>query len=77
VVEATPQMKRESAMERQRERAKRKPGIPGDRFQVELRGTAQYYVIDSQTHMTMGGPFRDRTTAQQRADALQRNLGWR
>jgi DNA anti-recombination protein RmuC len=51
-------------------------GIAGDRFVVELKGR-QYFVIDAKTSMVMGGPYSDRVLAQNRADALQRNLGVR
>jgi hypothetical protein len=54
----------------------RKRGLAGDRFSVELRGR-QYFVIDVNTGMVFGGPFPDRVTAQEKADALERNLGWR
>jgi hypothetical protein len=56
--------------------AERQRGIPGDRFQVELRASHQYFVVDARSGMTYGGPFRDRETAQEKADGLNRNLGW-
>jgi hypothetical protein len=53
----------------------RERGLAHDRYQVDLRG-AQYFVFDTHTHMTMGGPYPDRIRAQQQADSLNRNLGW-
>lgn len=56
-----------------REKEQRQRGLVGDRFVVELRGR-QYFVIDARTGMTFGGPYRDRVTAQEKADAVNRNL---
>jgi hypothetical protein len=53
----------------------RQSGIPGDQFQVELRGH-QYFVVDSRSGMTFGGPYADQIVAQQKADALNQSLGW-
>jgi hypothetical protein len=53
----------------------RERGLAHDRYQTDLRGK-QFYVIDTHTHMTTGGPYPDRVRAQQQADALNRNLGW-
>jgi hypothetical protein len=56
-------------------RQTRERGLAHDRYQTDLRG-AQYFVIDTHTRMTSGGPFPDRIRAQSTADALNRNLGW-
>jgi hypothetical protein len=53
----------------------RERGLAFERYQVDLRG-AQYFVFDTHTHTTMGGPYPDRIRAQQQADSLNRNLGW-
>jgi hypothetical protein len=37
---------------------------------VEIRGN-QYYVIDVANWAIVGGPFRDRITAQEKADQLE------
>jgi hypothetical protein len=59
---------------RSNKRDKRAPhGIPGDRYVVQLLGNA-YYVIDQKTDGIMGGPYRSREAAQDRADALQRTI---
>ena len=50
-------------------------GLAHDRYQTDLRGK-QFYVIDTHTRMTSGGPYADRVRAQQQADSLNRNLGW-
>ena len=39
-------------------------------YQVEIRGN-QYYVIDTANRAIVGGPFRSRNAAQERADALE------
>jgi hypothetical protein len=41
------------------------------KYQVEVRGN-QYYVINTKTHVTVGGPFKTRDAAQNRADQLER-----
>jgi hypothetical protein len=56
-------------------RADRQSGIPGDQFQVELRGH-QYFVVDGRSRMTFGGPYPGRIVAQRKADALNQSLGW-
>jgi hypothetical protein len=40
-------------------------------YQVEIRGNS-YYVIDTANRAIVGGPFRDRITAQEKADQLER-----
>ena len=44
------------------------------RFEIELRGH-QYYVVDTKTDATVGGPFRKREKAQQKADEMERRTG--
>lgn len=41
------------------------------KYQVEVRGN-QYFVINTHTHITAGGPFKTRDAAQKRADQLER-----
>jgi hypothetical protein len=43
-------------------------------FSVVLRGK-QYFVIDDRSGMTFGGPYTDRLTAMEKADALNQTLG--
>jgi hypothetical protein len=50
-----------------------KRGLAHDRCQVFLRG-AQFFVVDTTTSMTLGGPYADRSRAQEQADALNRSL---
>lgn len=64
-------MARPSVRRRQPQRTSH--GIAGDRYVVELRGTA-YYVVDARTGGFMGGPYRTREAAQSRADALQQTV---
>ena len=45
------------------------------KYQVEQRGQ-QYFVVDTKTGATAGGPFKTRSAAQERADALDRR-SWR
>ena len=64
-------------MARATKKEQKKPaGIPGDRFRVQLKGR-RYYIVDSLTSMVMGGPFTDRGLAQEKSDAMERNLGVR
>jgi hypothetical protein len=44
------------------------------RYQVELRGH-QYYVLDTKTRATVGGPYKKRTSAQDKADQMERRSG--
>jgi hypothetical protein len=53
----------------------RKRGQAFDRYQVDLRGK-QFFVVDTRSGMTMGGPYVDRIRAQAQADLLNRSLGW-
>lgn len=53
--------------------ASKRDVIPG-RFWVQLKGR-QYFVLDTQSGMTMGGPFRTRAEAQAKSDALEKNMG--
>jgi hypothetical protein len=41
------------------------------KYQVELRGNS-YWIVDTRRHGLVGGPFRSRIKAQERADALER-----
>jgi len=41
------------------------------KYQVEVRGN-QYFVVNTKTHVTAGGPFKTREAAQHRADQLER-----
>jgi hypothetical protein len=56
--------------------ARKKKGIASDRYVVEQRAAHQYYVVDTQSILTLGGPYSDRQKAQNAADALNRSLGW-
>jgi hypothetical protein len=40
-------------------------------YQVEVRGN-QYFVIDTKNVALVGGPFKSRTAAQEKADTLER-----
>jgi hypothetical protein len=51
----------------------RRVGIPGDVYRVEIRGNS-YYVVNSQTRVTVGGPYKSRQAAQEKADALERTV---
>jgi hypothetical protein len=42
------------------------------RFQVQLR-SGQFYVMDTERHVTAAGPYQHRTRAQHEADRLERN----
>jgi hypothetical protein len=53
---------------------KRKYGIGGDRFVTEVRGR-QFFVLDADSGLVMGGPFPSREKAQEKADQLNANLG--
>jgi hypothetical protein len=41
------------------------------KYQVEVRGS-QYYVVNTKTHVTVGGPYKKREAAQEKADQLER-----
>jgi hypothetical protein len=64
-------------MVRSNKRNRRVPhGLAGDRYVVQLLGNS-YYVIDQKTDGIVGGPYRERETAQARADSLQRTIARR
>jgi hypothetical protein len=48
-------------------------GVMGDLYSVQLIGNA-YYVVRTTDGALYGGPYRERDTAQNRADALQRTV---
>jgi hypothetical protein len=57
-----------------RKKTKAPAGIPGDRYVVDLIGR-QYYILDADTGLVMGGPSFSRERAQETADKLNANLG--
>jgi hypothetical protein len=52
-------------------RRRRNPVL--QRYQVELRGNS-YWVINTRHHGVIGGPFKTRQKAQERADTLERTM---
>jgi hypothetical protein len=43
------------------------------RYQVEIRGNS-YFVICTRRHALVGGPYKSRIKAQERADELERRM---